>query len=145
MHRLVRLLCAFLLGVGTLAEAQKLGTGLYTFGSFDSRGFDSINIGNLNTHFEIPIVAKQGRGLPFNYSLVYDGLVWSSSTNAGTGYWQPDSGWGFHGQLLGGAFVGFLTYADKPTTFPPPPGLQNNLTGDLLPNYCIHDPYCPNQ
>jgi hypothetical protein len=27
-------------------SAQNLGTGLYKFGSFDSRGFDSINLGN---------------------------------------------------------------------------------------------------
>jgi RHS repeat-associated protein len=141
MNRIVRLLCASLIGVSSIAAAQNLGTGLYAFGSFDSRGFDSVNIGNLNTHFEIPIVNKQGRGLPFNYSLVYEGLVWSSSTNSGTGYWQPDSGWGFHGQLLGGAIVGFLTYADKSTTCPPPDGLHRNVTGDLLTNYVYHDPY----
>lgn len=51
--RLVRLICALFCGiaVSTFVSAQNVGTGLYAFGSFDSRGFDSINIGNLNTHF----------------------------------------------------------------------------------------------
>ena len=76
MNRILRLLCLLLVNAGSLALAQAPGIGLYTFGSFDSRGFDTINLGNLNTHFEIPIIVKQGRGLNFNYSIVYDGLVW---------------------------------------------------------------------
>jgi RHS repeat-associated protein len=134
-------MCTFLLGVGTLAEAQNPGTGLYPFGSFDSRGFDSVNIGNLNTHFEIPIVNKQGRGLSFNYSLAYDGLVWSSTSSSGTGYWQPDSGWGFHGQLLGAAIIGYMTYDDQFTACPRPPGGHGTVNGELLTNYVYHDPY----
>lgn len=70
--------------------AQYPGTGVYAFGSYDNKGFDSVNLGNLNVHFQIPIVSKQGRGINFAYVLAYDGLVWSSSTSAGTGYWQPD-------------------------------------------------------
>jgi len=89
--------------------AQAPGTGLYTFGSFDNRGFDSINIGNLNTHFEIPIVTKSGRGVPFKYTIVYDGLIWSAAGSSGSEYWVPDSGWGFHGQVNDG-FAGHLNY-----------------------------------
>ncbi|MBS1823383.1 MAG: hypothetical protein JST61_15645 [Acidobacteria bacterium] len=33
------------------AFAQAPATGLYAFGSFDNRGVDSINLGNLNIHF----------------------------------------------------------------------------------------------
>jgi hypothetical protein len=97
MNRIIRVVCVFLLGFSSLAVAQNLGTGLYAFGSFDSRGFDSINIGNLNTHFEIPIVNKQGRGLPFSYSLVYEGLIWSSTGSVGNNVWQADGTWGFRG------------------------------------------------
>ncbi len=102
-------LCSFLC-VGSLL-AQNPGTGLYANGTFDTHGFDTINMGNLNTHFEIPIVTKAGRGLPFNYSIVYDGLVWSQATSSGTAQWIPDPGFGFHGQLNGGAVVGFMTSA----------------------------------
>ena len=90
-------------------SAQAPGTGLYNFGSFDNRGFDSVNIGNLNVHFEIPIVNKTGRGVPFKYTIVYDGLIWSAASSSGNDYWQPDSGWGFHGQVNDG-FAGHLNY-----------------------------------
>ena len=85
------LFCAF--SANLIAQAP--GTGSYAFGSFDNRGFDSINIGNLNVHFEIPIVNKPGRGLPFQYTIVYDGLVWSPAGASGSEYWVPDSTWGF--------------------------------------------------
>ena len=49
--------------------AQAPGTGAYPFASFDNRGFDSVNLGNLNTQFSIPIVSKAGRGLPFTYAI----------------------------------------------------------------------------
>jgi len=118
--------------------AQYPGTGLYAFGSYDNKGFDSINLGNLNTHFSIPIVSKPGRGLNFTYTLAYDGLVWASSTSAGTGYWQPDGNWGFYGQL-GEAIKGYISYdqftrkcfADPPSWF-----WATNYT-----NYQYHDQF----
>jgi RHS repeat-associated protein len=142
MNRLGRILCVFLLSVSSLAVAQSLGTGLYNFGSFDSRGFDSINIGNLNTHFEIPIVSKQGRGLPFNYAFVYEGLIWSSVSSAGTSVWQSDPNWGFHGQLFGG-FTGYISHSRSaircsgPIQLGGPPPVY----GSLFANYVYHDPY----
>lgn len=99
MNRILLVLCVILLIVCPMAFAQNLGTGLYAFGSFDSRGFDSINLGNLNEHFEIPIVNKPGRGVPFNYSVVYDGLIWSPVTVSGVLTWTPDSTWGFRGSF----------------------------------------------
>jgi hypothetical protein len=142
MNRLGRILCVFLLSVSSLAVAQSLGTGLYKFGSFDSPGFDSINIGNLNTHFEIPIVSKQGRGLPFNYSLVYEGLIWSPVSSGGTSVWQSDPNWGFHGQLFGG-FTGYSSHSISTIRCSgpiqqdgPPP-----IFGFLYANYVYHDPY----
>jgi hypothetical protein len=72
MNRIVRSFCVFLLSFSSLAMAQSLGTGLYGFGSFDSRGFDTINLGNLNAHITIPIFHKTGRGIPFAYDLTYD-------------------------------------------------------------------------
>jgi len=106
MNRFGRQLCLFLLFASSFAWAQ---TGLYSFGSFDSKGFDSINLGNLNTHFAIPIVNKQGRGLSFNYSIDYEGLVWSPAAVSGGTYWQGDPNWGFHGQLNEG-FEGYMSF-----------------------------------
>jgi RHS repeat-associated protein len=106
-----KLLCILAIVIWTgYAAAQMPGTGAYPFSSIDNRGFDSVNIGNLNTHFQIPIVSRQGRGLPFNYSLVYDGLIWSAVTSNGTTTWQPDSSWGLHGQLSE-TLTGYITYS----------------------------------
>ncbi|MBB5345865.1 RHS repeat domain-containing protein [Tunturibacter empetritectus] len=143
MNRILLVLCVILLLVCPMAFAQNLGTGLYPFGSFDSRGFDSINLGNLNTHFEVPIVSKPGRGLSFAYSLVYDGLIWSPSTTTGTQTWVADPNWGFHGQLLGGAaYNGYLTYSSLST--PCPPVGSRSIQGNLYTNYVYHDPYGKN-
>src|SRR5882762_924871 len=109
MVRFYRYLCVLLLASGIFASGQQDATGLYPFGSFDSKGFDSINVGNLNTHFAIPIVSKPGRGLDFNYSLAYDSLVWSPVSTAGSTYWQPNAGWGFTA-VLGNGIHGYVTY-----------------------------------
>jgi RHS repeat-associated protein len=143
MNRFFRVLCLLLLSIGPVAFAQNLGTGLYAFGSFDSKGFDTINLGNLNTHFEIPIVNKQGRGMNFTYSLVYDGLVWAPSTSTGTGYWEPDPSWGFHGQLLGGAYTGYLTYTQS-ELYCPASGVGHPPPGIMLVDFVYHDPYGKN-
>jgi RHS repeat-associated protein len=139
MNRLVRLFCVVLLGFGSVAVAQNLGTGLYAFGSFDSRGFDTINLGNLNTHFAIPIVNKPGRGLPFQYSLVYDGLIWSVANVSNTLTWQPDSSWGFHGEI-GEELVGYVTYSVQTTHTLCDRGDNGQIPlGTLYANYTYHD------
>jgi YD repeat-containing protein len=142
MNSLVRMFCAVMLSISSVAVAQSLGTGLYQFGSFDSRGFDSINLGNLNTHFEIPVFNKQGRGVPFSYVIAYDGMIWEPLTTNGETVWNPDSQWGFHGQLAGAGVIGYLTTTQGPggncntggTTH------QQNL-GTVITNLTYHDPY----
>lgn len=112
---MLRKVCLAILAlfVGTsVALGQYPGTGVYAFGSYDNKGFDSINLGNLNVHFAIPIVNKPGRGMNFSYALNYDGIVWAPSTSAGTGYWQPDGNWGFYGQL-GEAIRGYISYSQS--------------------------------
>jgi hypothetical protein len=51
-------------------------TGTYPYGTFDNKGFDTINVGNLNVQFSIPILNKAGRGTPFTYALSYNSSVW---------------------------------------------------------------------
>ena len=45
------------------AVAQ-VATGTPPFGSFGGGPFDTVNLGNLNVHFGIPVVNKAGRGMP---------------------------------------------------------------------------------
>src|SRR6266581_1377979 len=60
-------------------------TGFPPFGSFDAGRFDTVNVGNLNANFAIPIVSTHGRGTPFSISLVYDTLIWQNNGTA----WVP--------------------------------------------------------
>ena len=111
-----RLSCLVLLILSLLAQtgiSQKQNTGIYTFGSYDKHGFDTINLGNLNVHFEIPIVNQKGRGPDFVYSLVYYSVVWANVVSEdGNSQWVPEATWGFHGQLQG-AMMGYMTYGNE--------------------------------
>ena len=55
--------------------AQNTGTGFPQFGSVQTGNADAVNLQNLNAHFEIPIVSVPGRGMDFNYSLIYDSIM----------------------------------------------------------------------
>ncbi len=104
-----------LLAFTSISMGQNVGAGQYDLGSYDNKGFDTINLGNLNQHFEIPIVKKKGRGQDFNYSIIYDGLIWSTkpTPGGGTSTWIVDPTFGFHGQLNGG-ITGYYTYSQSP-------------------------------
>jgi len=115
---------------------QNIGAGQYDLGSYDNKGFDSINLGSLNQHFEIPIVNKQGRGQNFNYSIIYDGLIWSTiPTLSGPSMWVVDPTYGFHGQLNGG-ISGYYTYSSMPVGICPNTGGINYFKRY---NYKFHD------
>src|SRR5882724_12589227 len=70
-------------------------TGPQPFGSFGGGPFDTVNLGNLNDHFSIPVLHKAGRGLPFNYDLTYDSSVWYPVGVSGSQTWQPVFNWGW--------------------------------------------------
>lgn len=119
-----------------MLHSQALGTGAYAFASFDKPGLDSINLGNLNTRFTIPIVNRHGRGQSFSYNLQYEGLIW---TNA-NGVWVPDPTWGFRGMLNGSGFTGYLTYTDYWNTCPGPSGNHGGYD-DTYGNFVYHDAF----
>ena len=104
------LIALFAVSLFGIARAQTVATGLYPYGSFDALGFDSIDRGSLNVHFSLPIFTKVGRRLPFQYSLVYDGLIWSPASVNGATTWTPASSFGLHGALLNEGYKGFLSY-----------------------------------
>src|SRR6266436_4729520 len=62
--------------------------------------FASSAIGRV--HFEIPVVNKAGRGLPFVYTLTYDSAVWAQVPYNGTYAWYPvgTAGWGIGATVL---------------------------------------------
>jgi RHS repeat-associated protein len=96
------LLCSAHLAFGQVATAT------YAYGTFDNKGLDTINLGNLNVHLSIPIINKAGRGLPFSYSLGYDSSVWHPSGVNGTGAWTPLPTFGWTG--ITPAMTGYITY-----------------------------------
>ena len=140
MKKLVWLFAVVLFAKVTFA--QVLGTGRYSFGSFDDRGFDSVNLGNLNVRFNIPLVNRPGRGMGFNYSLQYEGLIWTASTSGGTPAWIPDPQWGFNGLLNGTAFVGYISHVSMPRSCPRPPNYSGVVppTADLS-RFTYHDAF----
>jgi len=94
------------------ANAQ---TGLPPFGSFQSGGFDTINLQNLNVNFAIPIMSSQGRDLPLSYSMFYNTAFWRPGAawfptvdQSGNPIW----GWNIPGQL------GTITYQTEIITTP---------------------------
>jgi RHS repeat-associated protein len=79
------------------AQSAQVATGTPAFGSFGGGPFDTVNLGNLNVHFVIPVVNKAGRGMSFSYNLTYDSSIWEPVTSNGTTSWTnvTDTDWGW--------------------------------------------------
>lgn len=86
----------------------QVATGTYPYGTFDSKGFDVINLGNLNVHFAIPVLNKTGRGIPFYYNLSYDSSVWYPATVSGIKSWVPAQAFGWRGDTE--IATGYMSY-----------------------------------
>jgi RHS repeat-associated protein len=78
----------------------QLQTGMPPFNSF-SAGVDTVNLGNLNVHWNFPIVQKSGRGLPFNFSLSFDSSIWRPVSSGSTTSWKPATGFGWTPSNIG--------------------------------------------
>ena len=91
----------------SVAKGQ-VATGIYNYGTYDTPGLDSINVGNLNVHLNLPVLNKAGRGLPFYYNLSYDSSIWSPTSSSGLKSWTPVQNFGWNGQTDGP--MGYLTY-----------------------------------
>lgn len=90
-------LAAFFILLGTGNAFGQVATGTPPFGSFGGGPFDTVNLGNLNVHFAIPVLHKAGRGMPFTYDLNYDSSVWTPTSVNGVMTWVPDSNFGWRG------------------------------------------------
>ena len=89
-------LISTVLALAGLISAQ-VATGTPVFNSFGGGPFDLINLGNLNVHFAIPIIHKAGRGMSFDYALLYDSSIWTPVGVSGSQTWQPSGTWGWNG------------------------------------------------
>lgn len=107
--RFLKALFVCLVTLTLTVTAKSQATGLYAFGPFDNPGFDTINRGNLNVHFSIPIFSKPGRGgSNFSYALNYDGLIWSPKSSNGIVTWTPAAEWGWTD--VTNVLYGYITY-----------------------------------
>jgi hypothetical protein len=95
-----------------LASAQ-VSTGTPPLGSFGGGPMDTVNLGNLNVHFAVPVLHKAGRGMPFTYDLSYDSSIWTPVTNSGVTQWQPTTNWGWRGATE--ARTGYMSYQTSTT------------------------------
>jgi hypothetical protein len=81
-----------LLSLVSFALAQTVETGPPQFTTPSGGPFDTVNVGNLNILLNVPVLNKPGRGIPFSYSIPYNGAVWTPGTT-----WLRDTNWGWGG------------------------------------------------
>ncbi len=105
MKRILPILLSLFWLFGAVLNAQVAG-GVYAMGSFES-GPDTVNSGDLNAHWTVPVRHKQGRGLSFDYDLDYDSSIWSPVNSYGAKVWTPKPSWGWSSATAGA--TGFLT------------------------------------
>lgn len=104
--------CALLLVIVSCVAFGQVTTGAPPFSSTLGSGFQTINLGNLNTQLSIPVLHKAGRGaVPLNYDLLYDSAIWYPVTSGSTTSWQPVRSWGWGGGLEGANLSGRLIFA----------------------------------
>src|SRR5689334_4745402 len=90
--------------VASLLANGQVQTGTPKFASFGGGSVDTIDLGNLNIHFDFPIVSRPGRGTSFYYSIKYDNSIWS----IGGSTWLPATNFGW--QVESSGFVGSIHY-----------------------------------
>jgi len=138
--RLAALLLAVVVFSG-MCSGQATGiapaSGPQPFGSFGGGPPDTINLGNLNVHFAIPVLHKAGRGLPFNYDLKYDSSVWYPVGSSGSQVWTPVSTWGWRGWTE--SSLGYVTYSQSTTKCFNDTGQWS--WGSRDNNFVYHDPW----
>ena len=90
----VRLACLSVISMIVVASCVAFAQqplGVPAFGAYRSLyGVDTISLGNLNVHLQIPIYSKSGHGIPFAYSIVYDTEMWNHANGSA---WQAGAIW----------------------------------------------------
>ncbi len=139
LHSLVVAVAAVFVILGTGIASGQVATGTPAFGSFGGGPFDTVNLGNLNVHFSIPILNKSGRGTAFTYNLVYDSSLWTPVVVSGSTVWQPASNWGWQGQTeVSLGYISFTTVQTKPLNCGPGNGYASST---LYSNWAYRDKF----
>ena len=147
MNNQARRLAVMLLLTAAVSSCWgQVATGSYPYGTFDSKGFDTINIGNLNVHFSIPLINKPGRGLSFYYNLGYDSSVWYPTSVNGSLVWEPVPAFGWKGETE--MLTGYASYDATTSTYvddgpgapAPVHGRFPMCTTTTYDNWVYHDP-----
>src|SRR6516164_6979746 len=112
----------------------QVATGTYNYGTFDNKGFDTINVGNLNVHFAIPVLHKAGRGTPFVYDLSYDSSFWRPVTTNGSSVWQRTATFGWSGST--DPITGYVGSVQSVSV---PPGPPCTVTTQSYGGYVYYD------
>src|ERR1700693_3076563 len=102
-----------LISLCCLSTRAQVTTGTPPFGTFGG-GPDVINLANLNSHVNVPILNKAGRGAPFTYNLSYDTSVWYPVGSSGSQTWTPVYNWGWRGQTE--ANTGYISSTNGSST-----------------------------
>jgi len=68
-----------LLVAGLLLAQSGPDSGFPAFGTFNRDAIDTINVGNLNVHLEIPLFAKKGRAMDFSSKISFDNTPYRPS------------------------------------------------------------------
>src|SRR4029077_8331897 len=101
-------LFAVILGLFPLSASAQVAAGNPPLASFGGGPFDTVNLANLNVHFGVPVISKAGRGIPFNYTIVYDSSVWYPVGSSGAQVWTPVTNFGWSSETQ--VSTGYVTY-----------------------------------
>src|ERR1700722_3058241 len=103
---------------GSTLSAQ-VTTGKPPFSSSMNGPVDTIDLANLNAHFTIPVLHKNGRGMPFAYDLSYDNSIWQPVTSNGVQSWQnlTDTTWGWTTSIPRAGHVSYSTSISMQTCY----------------------------
>ncbi len=137
MRRVLTIRLLALLTTFAASSFAQVSTGIPPFGSFGGGPFDTVNLGNLNVHFAIPILNKAGRGAPFSYSLGYDSSVWAPVTSSGVTSWAQNVsnwGWSVNSNALGGSYT-TRTFNYRCVTDPGPPPVVTIIPGPIINSF----------
>jgi hypothetical protein len=101
-----------------------------------------ISLDTLNVDLNIPIVDKDGVGLPFSFGLHFDNNFWypgsCGNPNTGSACWQPNTnhwGWMPDAAQMYGAFIAVPYTCPDPSANPP-----NSVGWAVLDFYAYQDP-----
>jgi hypothetical protein len=78
--------------VTNIASGQD-NTGTPPFNSFGG-GPDIVNLSNLNANLEVPVIQRNGRGIPFHLTLSFNTYVWYKFHSGTQTSWAPTSSLG---------------------------------------------------